>query len=120
MLNDVITEIKNKESVNDVEITIENKKAIPLFPATVKIDDITLFVNNMLEKYPNLKRKQAHFYATHCTIGLFYTIEQFMKEEHTVYETARVSMDDLALKGFYKKDKAGKKFVYTPIPQDEQ
>ena len=120
MLKDVINEIKNKESVNDVEITIENKKAIPLFPATVKIDDITLFVNNMLEKYPSLKRKQAHFYATHCTIGLFYTIEQFMKEEHTVYETARVSMDDLALKGFYKKDKAGKKFVYTPIPQDEQ
>ena len=46
-------------------------------------------------------------------------IEQFKKEEKTVYETARTSMEDLANRGFYRKLQIGKKFVYTPIPLKE-
>ena len=39
-----------------------------------------------------------------------------MKEELTVYETARSSMEDLAKKGFYRKELQGKKFIYAPVP----
>ena len=91
--------------------------ALPTFPKTEKspttIDETA---RKLREVYPQLKKKQAHFYAGHCQIGLNYTIEQFKECENTVYETARTSMEDLANRGFYKKMLIGKKFVYTPIP----
>ena len=104
----------NPESSNQANIF-----ALPDFPTAqteVKIEAIT---KKLLEVYPQLKKKQAHFYASHCQVGLNYTIEQFKKEEKTVYETARTSMEDLANRGFYKKLQIGKKFVYTPIPLNE-
>lgn len=105
----------------DQEINPESSNifALPDFPTAqteVKIEAIT---KKLLEVYPQLKKKQAHFYASHCQVGLNYTIEQFKKEEKTVYETARTSMEDLANRGFYKKLQIGKKFVYTPIPLKE-
>lgn len=74
-------------------------------------------VTALLEKYPVLRRKVAHFYLTHKTVGSFYTIEQFRSCEGVAYETARTSMDLLANLGFYKKGKTAKKFVYAPIPK---
>lgn len=68
------------------------------------------------ETYPSLKKREAHFYAGHCRIGAFYTIEDFVTSEMSVYETGRQGMEGLAKKGFYRKERQGKKFVYTPIP----
>ena len=62
-----------------------------------------------------LKKKEAYFYARHCTLGMYYTIDQFKKATKCVYETARTSMEHLVELGYYKKAPAGKKFVYTPI-----
>ena len=70
---------------------------------------------HLLELDVRLKKGQAYFYARHCTLGMFYTIEQYKKATKCVYETARTSMDKLVEFGYYEKQLVGKKFVYTPI-----
>lgn len=69
----------------------------------------------LLESDPNLRPAQAHFYVRHCTLGRYYTIQQFKKAEGVVYETARTSMDTLAKRGYYRREQVKNKFVYTPI-----
>lgn len=93
--------------------------ALPDFPTMQNESEIEILAKKLMSVYPQLKKKQAHFYAGHCQVGLNYTIEQFKKEEKSVYETARTSMEDLANRGFYRKLQIGKKFVYTPIPIKE-
>ena len=93
--------------------------ALPDFPTMQNENEIEILAKKLISVYPQLKKKQAHFYAGHCQVGLNYTIEQFKKEEKSVYETARTSMEDLANRGFYRKLQIGKKFVYTPIPLKE-
>ncbi len=73
----------------------------------------------LLETNPLLRKKQALFYASHCTLGRFYTIQDFKKASRCAYETARTSMDALAELGFYEKKQIKNKFVYTPIKQGE-
>lgn len=109
----------NEGNTNDIPVVESNQYALPAFPIKDNLETIEARARQLREVHPSLKRKQAHFYAGHCTIGLHYTIEQFKAEEHTVYETARTSMEDLANRGFYKKEMIGKKFVYTPIPLDD-
>lgn len=117
--NDELQPQKLSEDVLVNDVTTESLSfALPVFPTAKQEDEIEQTAKKLREVYPQLKKKEAHFYAGHCTIGLNYTIEQFKKEEKTVYETARTSMDDLAKRGFYRKNKVQKKFVYTPIPLD--
>lgn len=74
----------------------------------------------LLETNPTLSKKQASFYASHCTIGRFYTIQDFKKATRCAYETARTSMDKLSEEGFYAKKQIKNKFVYTPVKQGEE
>ena len=74
----------------------------------------------LLETHPSLRKKQALFYASHCTLGRFYTIQDYKRFSRCVYETARTSMDHLAELGFYAKKQIKNKFVYTPLKQGEQ
>ena len=74
----------------------------------------------LLETNPTLSKKQASFYASHCTIGRFYTIQDFKKATRCAYETARTSMDRLSEEGFYAKKQIKNKFVYTPLKQGEE
>lgn len=101
---------------NDIKVIDGAEYALPTFPLDDSLETIEARSRKLKEIHPQLKPKQAHFYAGHCTIGLHYTIDQFKKEEKTVYETARTSMEDLANRGFYKKELIGKRFVYSPIP----
>ncbi len=120
-------EEKNKE--REISSSLKEEKsdtasnsvvfALPDFPTMHSESEIEILAKKLMSVYPQLKKKQAHFYAGHCQVGLNYTIEQFKKEEKSVYETARTSMEDLANRGFYKKLQIGKKFVYTPIPLKE-
>jgi len=71
--------------------------------------------HQLLETDVFLKKGEAYFYARHCTLGSYYTIEQFKKSVRCVYETARTSMEHLVKLGYYSKQQVGKKFVYTPI-----
>ncbi len=116
-IQEEVTNTDNTSYPNDIKV-IESEKnyALPNFPTKDSSETIEARARQLREMHPQLKKKQAHFYAGHCTIGLNYTIEQFKKEESTVYETARTSMEDLANRGFYQKLQIGKKFVYTPIP----
>ena len=70
---------------------------------------------HLLELDVRLKKGQAAFYARHCTLGMYYTIDQYKKATKCVYETARTAMDKLVEFGYYEKSEYGKKFVYTPV-----
>ena len=69
----------------------------------------------LLERDPNLKRKEAHFYSRHREIGKSYSIADYKRFSRCVYETARTSMDHLAQLGYYKKIQIKNKFVYETI-----
>ena len=87
-------------------------------PVGLDEKDASLIAQHLLEIYPSLKKNQADFYSKHCTIGKYYTIAQYKREQNVVYETARTSMDNLANLGFYKKEQIRNKFVYTPVVRD--
>lgn len=113
------SEVKNSVVNENLIAEFQGKRevALPVFPAGVDDQAVAAIVENLLEVYPYLKKTQAHFYATHCTIGKHYTIAQFRKQEGVAYETARTSMDFLADQGFYAKSQVRNKFVYTPVPR---
>ena len=73
----------------------------------------------LLETHPRLRKAQANFYANHCVLGRYYTIQDFKRSVRCAYETARTSMDLLADEGLYKKLKIKNKYVYTPLKQGE-
>ncbi|HOA11141.1 MAG TPA: hypothetical protein PKO14_01810, partial [Bacilli bacterium] len=66
------------------------------------------------ESDPSLSRAQAYFYARHCTMGKYYSINDFKEVTGCAYETARTSMEHLANSGYYRKEKFKNKFIYTP------
>lgn len=139
--DDVVEEpISDSNEPNDeklenktVEIIKENNKEKPNITQSVEVVTSTdgLAVNfvprvldekvaqqleqNLLEMDVYIKKGEAKFYARHCTLGMFYTIDQYKKCIKCVYETARTSMEHLVQLGYYSKKQVGKKFVYTPV-----
>jgi hypothetical protein len=79
--------------------------------------EVKEYVQYLLESNPNLNKNQASFLASHCSIGHFYTIQQFKSYAKCAYETARTSMDKLAEEKYYEKLAVKNKFVYRPIKQ---
>lgn len=89
--------------------------AISYIPLALDEKQACLVEQDLLERDPSLRKREAHFYARHCTKGKKYTISQYKKAIGCVYETARTSMDHLAELGYYRKEKIKNKFVYVPI-----
>lgn len=118
---DEVMEHKKVVSSNDFfvnnknPVVFEQKVSMPTLPVGLDEKDIDLIAENLLELYPSLKVNQAKFYASHCTIGKYYSIAQYKKETGVAYETARTSMDNLVILGFYKKEQIKNKYVYTPV-----
>ena len=110
-------EEKKVEKVEEIEEIEELPQglAINALPPELDEKDAKRLEANLLELDVRLKKGEAKFYARHCTLGRYYTIEQYKKLVKCVYETARTSMEHLVELGYYKKAKVGKKFVYTPI-----
>ncbi len=81
--------------------------------------EVKEYARYIVETNPNVRKPQALFFASHCTLGRFYTIQDYKKATRCAYETARTSMDNLAAQGFYKKMQLKNKFVYTPIAQGD-
>lgn len=102
------------EEISEIE-EIPQGLAIGVLPQELDEKDAKRLEVNLLELDVRLKKGEAKFYARHCTLGRYYTIEQYKKLNRCVYETARTSMEHLVELGYYKKAKAGKKFVYTPV-----
>lgn len=109
------TFVKQNETKNEIQRKLE-RNVKPSVPLTDK--EIKAKVEDLLESDPFLKKAQAHFYVTHCTVGKFYTIQEFIKLERCVYETGRTSMDGLVKLGYYKREQIKNKFVYTPIDKE--
>lgn len=97
------------------ELTLTKDTAISQFSVGFSDRDALLLKQHLIESDPNLKKNEAHFYAFHCTMGKFYTIDQFKKSLNTVYETARRAMDNLVSLGYYRKEMVKNKYIYTPI-----
>ena len=111
----IVRRIINEENVPPVGVNFERKISLPTIPSGLDEKDASLIAEHLLELCPTLKKGQAEFYARHCTIGKYYTIQQYKEFNNVAYETARTSMDNLALLEFYKKEKIRNKFVYTPV-----
>ena len=90
----------------NVTVTISEKESVTMLN---KIEA------ELVERDPNLKRKEAHFYARHREIGKSYSIADYKRFSRCVYETARTSMDHLAELGYYEKIQIKNKFVYKTI-----
>ena len=85
---------------------------------TLSEKEIKQKVNDLLESDPFLNKYQADFYIRHCVPGKYYTLQQYMKCEKCVYETARTSMAFLAERRYYKQEKIKNKFVYRVINKE--
>lgn len=101
--------------LSESQIEYEQKVSLPTMPIGLDESDASLVALHLLELYPTLRKSQAEFYAHHCTLGKYYSINQFKEFASCAYETARTSMDNLATLGFYKKENVKNKFVYTPV-----
>ena len=124
-----VEKIEEKPAEEVKEVVVEKKVEVKTSPVVEKpaglavsyipeeLDEKTAqrLEKHLLESDVRLKKAQARFYARHCTLGMYYTIEQYRKATRCVYETARTSMDKLVEYGYYDKELVGKKFVYTPI-----
>ena len=111
------TPVKREEPVVE-KVVIKNEPAglaVSYIPPELDEKTASRLEKHLLELDVRLKKGQAYFYARHCTLGMYYTIEQYKKAVKCVYETARTSMEKLVEYGYYKKLEAGKKFVYTPV-----
>lgn len=64
---------------------------------------------------PEMMMSQCSFYVKHHAYGYYYDVEEYMQFCDTSYETARVHMQKMVDAGWYRKIKAGKKFVYTVL-----
>ncbi len=92
-----------------------NELAVGYIPPAIDEKEMARLETHLLELDPELRKREAHFYARHCTLGKKYTIQEFKKCNNCVYETARTGMDHLAELGYYEKQPVKNKFVYTPI-----
>ena len=109
-----------KQESDGPSINFERKVSLPTMPVGLDENDASMVAQHLLELYPTLKKGQAEFYSRHCTLGKYYTIGMYKKENDCAYETARTSMDNLASLGFYKKENIRNKFVYTPNPLNRE
>ncbi len=87
-------------------------------PKTLSENDILRLERHLRETDPSLSRAEAYYFARHCTLGKYYTINDFKEVTGCAYETARTSMDHLANSGYYRKEKFKNKFIYTPTKKE--
>ena len=113
----VIEPVKVAPAPKKEEPLVEKPAGIAVSYIPEELDEKTAqrLERHLLELDVRLKKAQAAFYARHCTLGMYYTIDQYKKATKCVYETARTSMDKLVEFGYYEKGEYGKKFVYTPV-----
>ncbi|MCQ2802140.1 MAG: hypothetical protein MJ225_00410 [Bacilli bacterium] len=110
-------EVKNTEEVTQSVKVVNSTEglAINFIPPVLDEKVAQRLEQNLLEMDVLIKKGEAKFYARHCTLGMYYTIDQYKKCIRCVYETARTSMEHLVQLGYYSKKQVGKKFVYTPV-----
>lgn len=123
----IIKEVKKTETSNIKRITPQEmsgasseERSFEVSVSPLSEKEVKEYIEYLLESNPNLNKNQASFLATHCSLGHYYTIQQFKKASKCAYETARTSMDKLAEERYYEKLQVKNKFVYRPIKQGEK
>lgn len=86
-----------------------------MFAARVSLSDkeVKMAARYIVETHPDINKQQALFFASHCTAGRYYTIQDYKRTMKVAYETARTSMDRLAIAKLYTKLRIKNKYVYT-------
>ncbi len=108
-----------REDYNSAHITSEEANlGVGELPKTLSENDILRLERHLRESDPSLSRAEAFYFARHCTLGKYYTINDFKEVTGCAYETARTSMDHLANSGYYRKEKFKNKFIYTPTKKE--
>lgn len=102
-------------TTEEMEANSSAERSIELPENQFNDKEIKEYIQYLLETNPNLNKNQASFLANHCTVGRYYSIQQFKKFTRCAYETARTSMDKLAAEHYYNKLQVKNKFVYTPV-----
>lgn len=88
--------------------------------ASLSDKEVKMAARYLLETHPQLNRQQALFFASHSTLGRYYTVQDYKKTMKVAYETARTSMDRLAACRLYRKYRIKNKYVYTPSKPGEK
>ncbi|MDY2913759.1 MAG: hypothetical protein SOV58_03920 [Candidatus Enteromonas sp.] len=114
-----VEEIHAPPKENPISAEDLGRAAVAAPPRALNEKEIKETARYILQTNPNIRKPQALFYAAHCTIGCYYTIQDYKRATRCVYETARTSMDNLAKEGYYEKRQVKNKFVYTPIKQGD-
>ena len=109
------TPVKKEEKKPTPVVEKPSGLAVSYIPEELDEKTAQRLERHLLELDVRLKKGQAAFYARHCTLGAYYTIDQYKKAQKCVYETARTAMDKLVEYGYYEKGEFGKKYVYTPV-----
>ena len=110
--------VKKEQNITKKEIQARIERYVVEPSKEISEKELKKRAKDMLESDPFLKKGQADFYVHHCTPGKYYTIQQYIKFEGCVYETGRTSMDNLAQRGYYKREQIKNKFVYTPLDKE--
>lgn len=110
---------EKKPATQEKKVEIEQIEEAPSYSVSLPANqlspaEIKEYAQYLIETNPRLSKKQAVFLANHCTVGRYYTVQDFKKSMKVVYETARTSMEKLATEGYYVKAQVKNKFVYTP------
>ena len=121
VIENMINTFKNMTCTPTPATSFEPVQPVFVAKANVSISEkesatvLNKIETELIERDPNLKRKEAHFYSRHREIGKSYSIADYKRFSRCVYETARTSMDHLAQLGYYKKIQIKNKFVYETI-----
>ena len=112
--NDMISYMKSKDSFSLGVIRMV-KGAIQLEKINKKRDLTDDEVVAVISKQIKMRNDSIEEFTKANRQDL---IDQYQKEIGCAYETARKSMNDLVVLGYYKKEIMGKKFVYVPIKRN--
>ncbi len=129
-IDDIYVEEDVPEEVSDKKKAFEAVPELETLPATsysvfapkasLSDKEVKMAARYLMETHPQLNRQQSLFFASHSTIGRYYTVQDYKKAMRVAYETARTSMDRLAACRLYKKYRIKNKYVYTPSKPGEK
>ena len=108
------------EAVPELETIPASSYSVFAPKASLSDKEVKMAARYLMETHPQLNRQQALFFASHSTIGRYYTVQDYKKAMKVAYETARTSMDRLAACKLFKKYRIKNKYVYTPLKPGEK
>ena len=108
------------ESVPELETLPAASYSVFAPKASLSDKEVKMAARYLLETHPQLNKQQALFFASHSTLGRYYTVQDYKKTMKVAYETARTSMDRLAAVRLFRKYRIKNKYVYTPSKPGEK